>query len=66
MDTPETPTWSPDPFPEPQTIPGGWDASVLEAASPKKKSVKPAETRLPESFGAPRTIPAGWDLSAME
>jgi uncharacterized protein YbdZ (MbtH family) len=65
MDTPENPSCSPDPFPEPQTIPGGWDASVLDAAS-QKKTVKPTESRMPESFGAPRTIPAGWDISAME
>ena len=51
------PTWY-DPFPEPRTVPPGWDLYDAPA--------RPQASSLPDwydPFPEPHTIPNGWDLS---
>jgi hypothetical protein len=69
------PEWC-DPFPEPRTLPIGWELSELPrigrspdmstglavAAVPDVLAAELME-RLPDPFPEPRTIPCGWDLS---
>lgn len=50
--------WTPEPFPEPRTIPEGWHAAALEN---KKSDAEedPADDWKPEAFPEPRMFP--WD-----
>ena len=53
--------WTPEPFPEPRTIPEGWNASAL---SKKKETVQketPEDDWKPEPFPEPRMFPWGSD-----
>ena len=59
------PEWTPEPFPEPRTIPTGW-ASGFEAARPQNlivKAASEAEEWQPEAFSEPRTFPSGWNFA---
>jgi len=59
----------PDPFPEPRTIPSGWDAASLSNAEPDE-DVPGVEIEVPawppEPFREPRTIPSGWNSAAIQ
>lgn len=49
--------WTPEPFPEPRTIPEGWDASALS-----EKKISPDQNELaadwkPDPFPKPRIFP---------
>jgi hypothetical protein len=35
------PTWEPDPFPQPRTIPGGWDLSEMTREKLKEEDWTP-------------------------
>ena len=63
--------WSPEPFPEPRTIPSGWDSSALTSSkgSGKNKKTTPARVQTgktgewtPEKFPKPRTYPKNWSI----
>jgi hypothetical protein len=56
--------WTPDPFPQPRTVPSGWDASALAVPTPET-SVPGLTEWPPEDFAEPRTMPRGWDLSSL-
>ena len=59
-----------DKFPQPRTIPGGWEFSALPGCNGNGKLVasdkpasEPTETAI-EKFPKTSTFPNGWDLSA--
>jgi hypothetical protein len=62
MSTPTKPKpdWMPEPFPEPRTIPEGWESTALQDYD---KNRLPQETPFddwkPEPFPEPRMLP--WD-----
>jgi hypothetical protein len=50
--------WTPEPFPEPRTIPKGWHAAALENKKPVPEEA-PVDDWKPEAFPEPRMFP--WD-----
>ena len=48
--------WTPEPFPEPRTVPDGWHTEDLGNKKSKDKNA-PAEDWKPEPFPKPRTFP---------
>ena len=56
--TPQKKTdWTPDPFPEPRTIPEGWDASAFSEDKNKQGQDEPAAEWKPDPFPEPRMFP---------
>ncbi len=53
--------WTPDPFPEPRTVPEGWHAEALESKKPVTKKKTADDEWKPEPFPEPRTFP--WNSS---
>ena len=51
--------WIPEPFPEPRTIPAGWNASALSKKKEAPKQETPEDDWKPEPFPEPRMFP--WD-----
>ena len=72
--TGDHPDWH-DPFPEPRTIPGGWDLAELprHERSPNSDNTFVATAAFaldaawieprPDPFPEPKDFPCGWDLS---
>jgi hypothetical protein len=54
-DKPQT-DWSPEPFPEPRTIPENWNAAALSEKKNAKQAV-PKDDWKPEPFPEPRSFP---------
>ena len=63
--------WSPEPFPEPRTVPSGWDPSALRSTNGKSNSQESSHTQSdtqddngwqPEKFPKPRTYPKNWSV----
>jgi hypothetical protein len=56
MTSQKKPDWTPDPFPEPRTIPENWHAAAL---SEKKATAQPSPTDdwKPDPFPEPRSFP---------
>jgi hypothetical protein len=50
--------WTPEPFPEPRTVPEGWHAAAFEEKKPATKE-PPADDWKPEPFPEPRSFPWG-------
>ena len=50
--------WTPEPFPEPRTIPAGWHADALESKKPIVEET-PVDDWTPEPFPQPRSFPWG-------
>ena len=50
--------WTPEPFPEPRTVPKGWVTSALAAKKPASPET-PEDDWQPETFPEPRMFP--WD-----
>ncbi|MFC1997721.1 hypothetical protein ACFLXI_08990 [Chloroflexota bacterium] len=55
------PDWTPEPFPEPRTIPKGWDPSAFSEKNPSKEQDDSAPEWKPDPFPEPRMFP--WDTS---
>jgi len=63
--------WKPEAFPQPRTIPSGWDTSGLSDTKPngqqdsqhtQPKKENSAEDWVPEKFPKPRTYPRNWSI----
>ncbi|MBN2388103.1 MAG: hypothetical protein JXB85_13890 [Anaerolineales bacterium] len=71
MNPEETTNGCPNPFPEPRTIPDGWDISALAAGRAACVDSQPSGAInitgwLTDPSCEPRTIPSGWDLAALK
>ena len=53
------PDWTPEPFPEPRTMPEGWHAEALQSRKPAPEATPVDEEWKPEPFPEPRTFPWG-------
>ncbi len=59
MTPPKKKDWTPEPFPEPRTIPEGWNASALSEKRETSVQEPRADDWKPEPFPEPRMFP--WD-----
>lgn len=57
MNPQEKNDWSPEPFPEPRTIPEGWNASVFTEKRSAREQENPANEWKPDPFPEPRMFP---------
>ena len=57
MNPQENKDWTPEPFPEPRTIPEGWNASVLSEKRTIPEQDDPASDWKPDPFPEPRMFP---------
>jgi hypothetical protein len=48
--------WKPEPFPEPRTVPAGWNSAAFEEKEKAEKET-PADDWKPEPFPEPRSFP---------
>ena len=48
--------WTPEPFPEPRTVPEGWNSAAFEEKEPAAKET-PVDDWKPEPFPEPRGLP---------
>jgi hypothetical protein len=49
--------WTPEPFPEPRTIPEGWNASVFSEKETSQEKEDSASDWKPDPFPKPRSFP---------
>jgi len=49
--------WTPEPFPEPRTIPENWHAAALSEKKEVTKKELPEDDWKPEPFPEPRSFP---------
>ena len=56
--TPQKKTdWTPEPFPEPRTIPEGWNAAAFLEKKATQRQEESAEDWQPDPFPEPRMFP---------
>jgi hypothetical protein len=48
--------WTPEPFPEPRTIPAGWNGAAFENEKPAAEETSTDDWK-PEPFPEPRSFP---------
>jgi len=61
MSTKKNKDWTPEPFPEPRTIPEGWNPSAFVAKKDTPEKDEPTTEWKPDPFPQPRMFP--WDSS---
>jgi hypothetical protein len=49
--------WTPEPFPEPRTIPDGWNASAFSVKDSNLENTNPETEWKPDPFPKPRSFP---------
>jgi hypothetical protein len=49
--------WSPEPFPEPRTIPENWHAEALSEKRKPAEQSAPEDDWMPDPFPEPRSFP---------
>jgi hypothetical protein len=49
--------WTPEPFPEPRTIPEGWNSSAITDMESGSKNENPNAEWKPDPFPKPRSFP---------
>jgi hypothetical protein len=49
--------WTPEPFPEPRTIPEGWNAAAFSQKRAVPEQNDPSDDWKPEAFPEPRFFP---------
>ena len=49
--------WTPEPFPEPRTIPEGWNASVFSEKETSQEKEDSTSDWKPDPFPKPRSFP---------
>jgi hypothetical protein len=57
MNPKEKKDWNPEPFPEPRTIPEGWNASAFSDEKTASQQDDPGAEWKPDPFPEPRMFP---------